>query len=82
VVSLGRQEVIGIDESWMIIDEPYICEKCKGVFMKTRPDAVAIKEAKDIFPDLENHPISIICEDCHIEFMKWYNENFKNRILN
>lgn len=49
--------------------------------MKARPDAVAIKEAKEMFPDIENHEISIICNDCHIEFMKWYNENFKNRIL-
>lgn len=52
----------------------YVCSHCGETFQKTRPDEVAMEEFNQAFPN-DNDPV-IVCEDCYLEFMKWY----KNKI--
>lgn len=50
----------------------YICEHCKGTFKRIRPDSEALEESKEIWGELKKEDLSVICDECYNDFMKWY----------
>lgn len=62
-------------DSLMESDE-YTCYLCKETFTKIRSDKELRAEMLEIFPESEfmkDDEIEVICHDCNIEFMKWWN---------
>lgn len=48
----------------------FICEQCGGVFDKEVTDEEAMKESKEIFGDIPQNQLAIVCDDCFKKVME------------
>jgi hypothetical protein len=54
--------------------DEYQCSICNGAFTKGWSEEEAIAEQKENWPDFDMADCAIVCDDCHQEFMKWYDQ--------
>ena len=59
------------------MSKEFTCEMCQGTFVSTWTEEEAEKEYKDTFGSPSGEERAILCDDCHIEFMKWFETNGK-----
>jgi hypothetical protein len=50
----------------------YQCAICGGVFEKMRSDIEAAEEAVGEFSTEPLDDVSVVCEDCNLDFRDWY----------
>jgi hypothetical protein len=50
----------------------FTCEKCGETYKKTRSDEDCWKEFHDLMPECAHDEISILCDDCWLQFMDWF----------
>jgi hypothetical protein len=56
-------------------DNLYRCANCNGIFEKTTSDEEALAEARELFGDLPQSQLSVVCDDCFKAFMEWVETN-------
>lgn len=60
----------------------YKCDMCKEIFKEGWSKKEALKEMEDNFGKVLVKERAIICDDCYIKFMKWYQKNERNKTKN
>lgn len=55
--------------------ETFTCANCKGEFNKGRSDEEALAELEEDFPDDQDQPMEVICEDCYQQMTAFYGWN-------
>lgn len=51
------------------------CSVCMDEFDKGWSEEEAIKEMADNFDDVSKEECALVCDDCYLRFMEWYNRN-------
>jgi len=57
--------------------EKFTCAVCDNEYDKINPDDVAIKECRDMFGDMANTPLAIVCDDCWLQM--GFGEDYGNQ---
>ena len=52
----------------------FFCECCKRECVSTWTDEQAKEEYENKFGPHMGEQMAIVCDDCHADFMKWYND--------
>jgi hypothetical protein len=62
----------------------YECAFCHEVFIKGRPDSVALAEFHDRHPDIPEDDTGIVCDFCFVKMEKWLEElgEYEERTIN
>ena len=50
----------------------FMCDVCKGKFLRARSDDAAMKESADRFGELQDEPLAIVCDVCFKEMGRFF----------